>query len=235
MFVRRRAVASCAAEDIRPSKHVLAQIVKIIDHVDKWVIKPRGGAHVHAETPTRRHVSKVGVSACGKDTKLLVKMGVARAQEVCSTFRKNVMSSVKYFRDLDVYQGAMSLVMRIFELTKHFPIEEKYTLTDQVRRSSRSVCANLAGAWRKRRYEGAFVSKLSDAEAEAAETQVHIACRRIGVSAWRRGGVVGGLAKWQRAGVQNLPISVGKETNLRSAQTRVASYAVSIVHFKIML
>ena len=172
--MRRRAVASCAAEDIRPSKHVLAQIVKIIDHVDKWVIKPRGGAHVHAETPTRRHVSKVGVSACGKDTKLLVKMGVARAQEVCSTFRKNVMSSVKYFRDLDVYQGAMSLVMRIFELTKHFPIEEKYTLTDQVRRSSRSVCANLAGAWRKRRYEGAFVSKLSDAEAEAAETQVHI-------------------------------------------------------------
>ena len=65
-------------------------------------------------------------------------------------------------------------MMRIFELTKHFPIEEKYTLTDQVRRSSRSVCANLAEAWRKRRYQAAFVSKLNDAEAEAAETQVHI-------------------------------------------------------------
>jgi four helix bundle protein len=129
---------------------------------------------VHAETPTRRHVSKVGVSACGKDTKLLVKMGVALAQEVYSTFRKHVMISVKYFRDLDVYQGAMSLVMRIFELTKHFPIEEKYTLTDQVRRSSRSVCANLAEAWRKRRYRAAFVSKLNDAESEAAETQVHV-------------------------------------------------------------
>ena len=80
------------------------------------------------------------------------------------------MSSVKHFRELAVYQGAMSLVMRIFELTKHFPIEEKYTLTDQVRRSSRSVCANLAEAWRKRRYQAAFVSKLNDAESEAAET-----------------------------------------------------------------
>jgi four helix bundle protein len=83
------------------------------------------------------------------------------------------MSSVKHFRELDVYQGAMSLVMRIFELTKRFPIDERYTLTDQVRRSSRSVCANLAEAWRKRRYQAAFVSKLNDAETEAAETQVH--------------------------------------------------------------
>ncbi len=84
------------------------------------------------------------------------------------------MNSVKHFRELDVYQGAMSLVLHIFELTKRFPIEEKYMLTDQVRRSSRSVCANLAEAWRKRRYQAAFVSKLNDAEAEAAETQVHI-------------------------------------------------------------
>src|ERR1700730_13023224 len=83
------------------------------------------------------------------------------------------MSSVKHFRELAVYQGAMSLVIRIFELTKRFPIEERYTLTDQVRRSSRSLCANLAEAWRKRRYQAAFVSKLSDAETEAAETQVH--------------------------------------------------------------
>ena len=62
--------------------------------------------------------------------------------------------------------------MRIFELTKHFPPEERYSLTDQVRRSSRSVCANVAEAWRSRRYPAAFVNKLSDADAEAAETQV---------------------------------------------------------------
>ncbi len=73
--------------------------------------------------------------------------------------------------DLDVYQRAFEGAMRIFELTKHFPAEERYALTDQIRRSSRSVCANLAEAWRKRRYEAAFASKLSDAEAEAAETQ----------------------------------------------------------------
>ncbi len=62
--------------------------------------------------------------------------------------------------------------MQIFELTKAFPKEETYALTDQVRRSSRSVCSNIAEAWRKRRYEAAFLSKLNDAEAEAAETQV---------------------------------------------------------------
>jgi four helix bundle protein len=64
--------------------------------------------------------------------------------------------------------------MRIFALTKEFPTEEKYSLTDQIRRSSRSVCANLAEAWRKRRYEAAFVAKLGDSEAEAAETQTWI-------------------------------------------------------------
>ncbi len=68
----------------------------------------------------------------------------------------------------------MDAAMRVFELTKQFPPEERYSLTDQVRRSSRSVCANLAEAWRKRRYESAFISKLSDVEAEAAETQVWI-------------------------------------------------------------
>ncbi len=62
--------------------------------------------------------------------------------------------------------------MKIFEVTKTFPREETYSLTDQIRRSSRSVCANLAEAWRKRRYEAAFISKLSDSETEAAETQV---------------------------------------------------------------
>jgi len=62
--------------------------------------------------------------------------------------------------------------MGIFELSRRFPKEETYSLTDQIRRSSRSVCANLAEAWRKRRYEAAFVSKLSDCETEAAETPV---------------------------------------------------------------
>jgi four helix bundle protein len=84
------------------------------------------------------------------------------------------MKSARHFRELDVYQGAMSLVMSIFELTKHFPTEEKYGLTNQVRRSSPSICANLAEAWRRRRYQAAFVLRLNDAEAEVAETQVHI-------------------------------------------------------------
>ena len=65
--------------------------------------------------------------------------------------------------------------MRIFEESKGFPGEERYSLTDQIRRSSRSVCASIAEAWRKRLYPNAFVSKLSDADAEAAETQVWLA------------------------------------------------------------
>ena len=75
-------------------------------------------------------------------------------------------------RDLVVYQRALEAAMTIFEASRHFPFEERFSLTDQIRRSSRSVCANLAEAWRKRRYEGSFISKLSDSEAEAAETQV---------------------------------------------------------------
>ena len=67
------------------------------------------------------------------------------------------------------------LQCQIFEITKKYPKEETYSLTDQIRRSSRSVCSNIAEAWRKRRYERAFVSKLNDAEAEAAETQVWLA------------------------------------------------------------
>lgn len=64
--------------------------------------------------------------------------------------------------------------MKIFEESKKFPVEERYSLTDQIRRSSRSVCANLAESWRKRMYEAAFVAKLSDCSAEAAETQTWI-------------------------------------------------------------
>jgi four helix bundle protein len=79
---------------------------------------------------------------------------------------------IRTHHDLEVYQSAFNLAMMVFQKTKSFPKEERYSLTDQVRRSSRSVCANLAEAWRKRRYEASFLSKLSDAEAEGAETQV---------------------------------------------------------------
>ena len=78
---------------------------------------------------------------------------------------------VKSHRDLEVYQMAFEAAMQIFEVSKQFSIEERYALTDQIRRSSRSVCANLAEAWRKRRYKAAFIAKLSDSEAEFAETQ----------------------------------------------------------------
>ena len=79
---------------------------------------------------------------------------------------------IKTHEDLEVYQIAFKAAMEIFKLSKKFPSEEKYSLTDQIRRSSRSVCANLAEAWRKRRYKAAFIAKLSDSEAEAAEVQV---------------------------------------------------------------
>jgi four helix bundle protein len=75
-------------------------------------------------------------------------------------------------RDLKVYQLAYRLAMDIFRLSKSFPKEERYSLTDQIRRSSRSVCANIAEGFRKRRYPNMFVSKLADADAEATETQV---------------------------------------------------------------
>ena len=78
---------------------------------------------------------------------------------------------VRSFRELRVYQAARDAAPELFLLTKRFPVEEKYSLTDQIRRASRSVHANIAEAWRKRRYPAAFVSKLSDADAEAAEVQ----------------------------------------------------------------
>ena len=81
---------------------------------------------------------------------------------------------IRSHRELEVYQLAFEAAMQIFEVTKRFPVEERYSLTDQIRRSSRSVCTNLAEAWRKRRYVRAFVNKLNDSEAEAAETQTWI-------------------------------------------------------------
>ncbi len=84
------------------------------------------------------------------------------------------MGNIQSHKDLNVWQDAMDAAMSIYEVTKTFPPEEKYSLVDQIRRSSRSVAANLAEAWRKRRYEAAFKSKLNDAEAEASETQTWI-------------------------------------------------------------
>ena len=100
-----------------------------------------------------------------------------------------VKKPIKSHEDLEAYQMAFDVAMKIFELSKKFPIEEKYSLTDQIRRSSRSVCANMAEAWRKRRYEAAFVAKLNDCEAEAAETQTWlkfaVKCNYLDVEAAR--------------------------------------------------
>lgn len=82
------------------------------------------------------------------------------------------MTHISTYKELRVYQAAMTAAMRIFELTKKFPIKERYSLTDQIRRCSRSVCSNIGEAWRKRRYPAHFVSKLSDSEGEAEETRV---------------------------------------------------------------
>jgi four helix bundle protein len=90
--------------------------------------------------------------------------------------------------DLEVYRRSFDAAMVIYEASKSFPREEAYSLTDQCRRASRSVCANIAEAWRKRRYPASFVSKLSDAETEAAEMQVWISfavrCGYMDRTAW---------------------------------------------------
>ncbi len=79
---------------------------------------------------------------------------------------------VESHEDLEVFRLAFKAACRIFELTKRFPREETYSLTDQIRKSSRSVCSCTAEGWRRRRYEAAFVNKLNEAEGEAAETQI---------------------------------------------------------------
>lgn len=90
---------------------------------------------------------------------------------------------ISTFRDLQVYQLGFQLQQQIFDLTKAFPAEERYSLTDQIRRASRSVGANLAEAWQKRDYVAHFVSKLTDADAEQAETQhwldTALACKYV--------------------------------------------------------
>ena len=82
------------------------------------------------------------------------------------------MDRIRSYKELRVYQAAIDAAMRIFEITKRFPAEERFSMVDQMRRSSRSVCSNIGEAWRKRRYPSHFRSKLSDSEGEAEETRV---------------------------------------------------------------
>ena len=90
---------------------------------------------------------------------------------------------LSHFRDLEVYRRAFEPAMKIFQLTKEFPNEEKFSLVDQIRRASRSVCANISEAWRKRRYIAVFKNKITDSMQEASETQCwlefSLACRYI--------------------------------------------------------
>ena len=90
---------------------------------------------------------------------------------------------IQHFRDLDVYRKAFDAAMVIFTITKTFPLEEKYSLVDQIRKSSRSVCSNQAEAWRKRKYTAVFKNKLTDSMQEASETQswleFSLACKYI--------------------------------------------------------
>ena len=81
---------------------------------------------------------------------------------------------INSYKDLRVFQNAMNAAMKIFELTDKFPPEERYSLTDQIRCSSRSVCSNITRAWRKRRFKTPFIAKLNDSEGEACETQVWV-------------------------------------------------------------
>jgi four helix bundle protein len=87
-------------------------------------------------------------------------------------FKSDIMDRIRTHKDLQVYQSAFQVALEIYQISKSFPPEEKYSLTDQIRRSSRSVCSNTAEAFRKKRYPKSFIAKLSDSEGEAAETQV---------------------------------------------------------------
>ena len=95
---------------------------------------------------------------------------------------------IQHFRDLDVYRKAFTAAMNIFNMTKAFPPVEKYSLVDQIRRASRSVCSNLAEGWRKRKYEAVFKNKITDSMQEASETQCWLefclACQYINQEAF---------------------------------------------------
>jgi four helix bundle protein len=100
------------------------------------------------------------------------------------------MKIIKSHKELEVFQLSFKTSMDIFHTSKSFPMDEIYSLTSQIRRSSRSVSANIAEAFRKRRYEKAFIAKLSDSEAEAAETQVwldySLECGYITIEVYRK-------------------------------------------------
>ncbi|MGB3478906.1 MAG: four helix bundle protein [bacterium] len=91
--------------------------------------------------------------------------------------------TLRHFRDLEVYQMAFDSAMKIFKITRDFPVEERYSITNQIRRSSRSVCSSIGEAWRKRKYKAYFKNKLTDAMSEASETQTWfdfcLACKYI--------------------------------------------------------
>jgi four helix bundle protein len=136
---------------------------------------------------------------------------------------------IRRHTDLEVYKRAFAAAMRIFELTKTFPKEERYSLTDQIRRSSRSVAANTAEAWRKRRYEGAWISKLGDSEAEAAETQTwlqfSVECgyleKAVGVELYQEYDAILGM-------LVNMLTGLGTLENLRSALSVAPSLPLSV-------
>ncbi len=90
---------------------------------------------------------------------------------------------IRHFRDLEVYRRAFDAAMRIYHITKNFPAEERFSLVDQIRRGSRSVCSNLAEGWRKRKYVAVFKNKVTDSMQEASETQCwlefSLACKYI--------------------------------------------------------
>ncbi|MBE0427559.1 MAG: four helix bundle protein [Nitrospirae bacterium] len=103
--------------------------------------------------------------------------------------KTNRNKTIRHFRELEVYQKAFNVAMRIYEITKSFPSEEKYSLTDQIRRSSRSVCSNIGEAWRKRKYGAVFRNKMTDAMQEASESQTWLdfclACKYIDDQAYK--------------------------------------------------
>jgi four helix bundle protein len=114
---------------------------------------------------------------------------------------------IRTHEDLMIYQKAFQAAITIFELSKRFPDEERYSLTDQIRRSSRSVCANLAEAWRKRRYKASFIAKLNECEAEAAETQV-----------------------WLKFALKYQYLSIEEEKNLSGTYNQVLSGLVKMIN-----
>ena len=122
---------------------------------------------------------------------------------------------IKTHEDLEVYQIAFKAAMRIFELSKKFPSEERYSLTDQIRRSSRSVCANLAEAWRKRRYKAAFIAKLSDSEAVLKDTASHKAAE---------------VQVWLKFAVECNYLEIEKARDLYKDYNRIIGGLVNMIH-----